>query len=308
MALNKLSGSAYANYLQSFPSLGRAPQRPGRPCDELRDPGAGRLGARMPCRRPIHVWGQLDYQSRKADGDIEAGTMPLEALHRAARDRRERRQLGDHRRSAPAIGHQPHRAIASSATASMRDGCRSALYAVYDPGAFFVKGVTTYSWYERRLRRGTSTSPALARERLRTQRRPAIPTSGCGPSGCMPARGWRWAGPRWSRRTSTTIMSTRKLEGFTEDGGWKAPDLTVEGGKSNHSFLTGGVKWATQDRRRRSGGEPRLPLPVRQQPVALRRVLRRDPANDFDDRLGGPEEAERSLRASASAASSDRLT
>ena len=29
----------------------------------------------MPRFAPIHVWGQLDYQTRKADGDSEAGTM-----------------------------------------------------------------------------------------------------------------------------------------------------------------------------------------------------------------------------------------
>ena len=36
-----------------------------------------------------------------------------------------------------------------------------------------------------------------------------------------------------------------KLEGFTETGG-NGAELTVLNGKSDHTFLTGGVKWATQ--------------------------------------------------------------
>jgi len=36
-----------------------------------------------------------------------------------------------------------------------------------------------------------------------------------------------------------------KLKSFTETGG-NGADLTVLGGRAKHSFLTGGVKWATQ--------------------------------------------------------------
>jgi trimeric autotransporter adhesin len=36
-----------------------------------------------------------------------------------------------------------------------------------------------------------------------------------------------------------------KLDGFTETG-LPGANLSVEGGRSNHSFLTGGAKWATQ--------------------------------------------------------------
>ena len=72
-ALNMLSGSAYANYLQSFPSLGVH-------YNDLLDHATNceipaLAGSVLECRtQPIHVWGQLDYQWRKADGDIEAGT------------------------------------------------------------------------------------------------------------------------------------------------------------------------------------------------------------------------------------------
>ena len=48
IALNELSGSVYANYLNSFPIAGCSRERPHRPCDQLRDPGACRLGSRVP--------------------------------------------------------------------------------------------------------------------------------------------------------------------------------------------------------------------------------------------------------------------
>ncbi|HSR00620.1 MAG TPA: hypothetical protein VLM36_11995, partial [Sphingomicrobium sp.] len=74
VALNQLSGSVYANYLNSFPSLGVH-------YDDLTDhatncDGLPLAGSVLECRggSPVHVWGQLDYQTRKASGDIEAGS------------------------------------------------------------------------------------------------------------------------------------------------------------------------------------------------------------------------------------------
>ena len=61
-ALNMLSGSSYANYLQSFPSLGVH-------YNDLLDHATNcevpaLAGSVLECRAsaPIHVWGQLDYQ------------------------------------------------------------------------------------------------------------------------------------------------------------------------------------------------------------------------------------------------------
>ena len=74
IALNMLSGSAYANYLQSFPSLGVHYNDLIDHATNCEVPALA--GSVLECRTsaPIHVWGQLDYQWRKADGDIEAGT------------------------------------------------------------------------------------------------------------------------------------------------------------------------------------------------------------------------------------------
>ena len=146
IALNMLSGSSYANYLQSFPSLGVH-------YNDLLDHATNcevpaLAGSVLECRAsaPIHVWGQLDYQWRKADGDIEAGTtksnrftglLGIDAnVGNAAILGVSAGYVNNHTRD-----HQ----FGDSVNA---DGMQVGAYAVYDPGAFFVKGVTTYSWYD----------------------------------------------------------------------------------------------------------------------------------------------------------------
>src|SRR4029078_8717828 len=144
--LNQLSGSSYANYLQSFPSLGvhyndildHAP-RCGVPA---------LAGSVLECRAsaPIHVWGQLDYQWRKADGDSEAGTM---------KSRRFTGLLG----VAASVGNAASLAVSAGMVTNhthdrqfgddiKADGMQVGAYGVYDPGAFYVKGLGTYSWYD----------------------------------------------------------------------------------------------------------------------------------------------------------------
>ena len=130
-------------------------------------------GSVLECRAsaPLHVWGQLDYQTRKADGDIEAGDVQGQALHRPDRDRRQRRQRGDPRRQRRHMSPTTP-ATTSSATMSTATACRSALYGVYDPGAFYVKAMTTYSWFDGDSRRhinfaGLGTGSDLRRRRRR---------------------------------------------------------------------------------------------------------------------------------------------
>ena len=160
-------GLGYANYLQSFPSLGVH-------YNDLLDHATNcevpaLAGSVLECRAssPIHVWGQLDYQSRKADGDIEAGT---------TKSKRFTGLLGiDANVGNAAIlgvsaGMSPTTpATTSSATTSTRDGMQVGAYAVYDPGAFYVKGVTTYSWYDGDSTPAHQLRGAWHRERLRRQ-------------------------------------------------------------------------------------------------------------------------------------------
>ena len=76
--------------------------------------------------------------------------------------------------------------------------------------------------------------------------------------------------------------------GFTETGGGGA-DLTVLHGKSDHTFAHRRCEVGDAAGRRGSGVEHRLPLPVRQQPVALRGLLPEQPGLLVRHHLGEPE-------------------
>jgi hypothetical protein len=142
-ALNMLSGSVYANYLNSFPSLGVHYNDLTDHATNCEIPALA--GSVLECRAssPIHVWGQLDYQTRKADGDVEAGT---------SRSKRATGLLGiDANVGGSGIvgidagyvnNHVDDHQFNDEARGS---GWTAGLYGVWDPGNFFVKGVTTYS-------------------------------------------------------------------------------------------------------------------------------------------------------------------
>ena len=146
IALNQLAGSSYANYLQSFPSLGVHYNDILDHATSCEVPALA--GSVLECRAsaPIHVWGQLDYQTRKADGDSEAGTLKAKrftgllgvdaSVGNAAILGVSAGMVSNHTRD-----HQFGDNIDA-------DGMQVGAYAVYDPGAFYVKGLTTYSWYD----------------------------------------------------------------------------------------------------------------------------------------------------------------
>ena len=96
LALSELSGSAYANYLQSFSSLGAH-------YNDLIDHGSecetrALRGSALECRAGrVSIWSQLDYQWRKADGDSEAGTDEFDADHWSAWGRCQRGAIGNPR-------------------------------------------------------------------------------------------------------------------------------------------------------------------------------------------------------------------
>src|SRR4029453_15709627 len=145
IALNMLSGSAYANYLQSFPSLGVHYNDLIAHATHREIPALA--GSVLECRAsaPIHVWGQADYQWRKADGDVEAGN---------AKSKRLTGILGiDTTVSQSAIvgariGYGTNHETDNQFDDRVEgNGFNIALYGVYDPGAFYVKAVTTYSWF-----------------------------------------------------------------------------------------------------------------------------------------------------------------
>ena len=146
IALNQLSGSVYANYLQSFPSLGVHHNDILAKATDCEIPALA--GSVLECRASsgLHLWGQADYQWRKADGDEEAGT---------AKSKRASLVVGlDTNVGAAGIiggsigyvtNHVRDNQFGDNADA---DGLQVGLYGVYDPGTFYVKGMTTYSWYD----------------------------------------------------------------------------------------------------------------------------------------------------------------
>jgi trimeric autotransporter adhesin len=154
-------------------------------------------------------------------------------------------------------------------------------YAVYDPGAFFVKGVTTYSSLNGNSHRNIDFA-GLA---------PGA-TFASNPNGDPDIRMWSiglHGGARFNMSANSVITPylnydyvNAKLRGFTESGG-NGADLHVTGGKSNHSYLTGGVKWATQ----MGGVVPEVNLGYRYRFGDQRSQFHAffndgDPANDFN--------------------------
>ena len=241
-ALNQLAGAVYANYLQSFQSLGVHHNDLLAKATDCEVPALA--GSVLECRAssPIHIWGQADYQWRKADGDNEAGTW---------RSRRVSAVVGLDVTvgGAGIIGgsvgyvtnHVKDKQFGDNADA---DGLQVGAYAVYDPGTFYLKGMTTYSWYDgdsdRNINFGGLATGA---------------TFAASPQGDPDVNMWTFGlhGGMRVAMGETSVLTpylnydyvNAKLKGFTETNGGGA-DLTVYNSRSKHSWLTGGVKWATQ--------------------------------------------------------------
>jgi outer membrane autotransporter protein len=242
IALNQLSGSSYANYLNSFPSLGVHYNDLIDHATNCEIPALA--GSVLECRAssPIHVWGQLDYQWRKTDADVEAGS---------TRAKRFTGLMGvDFNVGNAAIlgvsagyvtNHSRDRQFGDNIDA---DGMQVGAYAVYDPGPFFLKGVTTYSWFDGDATRhvnfaGLATGASFAGT----------------PIGDPDVKMWTFGlhgGARLPMGGASVITPylnldyvNAKMDGFTETG-LEGANLTVYDAKSNRTFLTAGAKWATQ--------------------------------------------------------------
>jgi hypothetical protein len=277
-ALNQLSGSVYANYLNSFPSLGVHENDLTDHATNCEIPALA--GSVLECRAsaPIHVWGQLDYQTRKADGDIEAGqTRSKRFTGLLGIDA----NVGNSAIVGGDIGYLTNHVRDRQFGDSVRGkGWTGGLYAVYDPGSFFLKGVTTYSSLNGHSRRnidfaGLGNGTTFA----------ASPTGG--PDVKMWTGGLH-GGARFPMGASSVLTPYlnydyvhAKLDGFDESNG-NGAELTVDSGHSNHSFLTGGVKWATQ----LGGVVPEVNVGYRyrfgNERSAFHGWFTPDPENDFD--------------------------
>jgi trimeric autotransporter adhesin len=278
IALNQLSGSAFANYLNSFPSLGVHENDLVDRASNCEVPALA--GSVLECRAssPIHVWGQLDYQHRSADGDVEAGKSVSTRFTGL---------LGID----ASVGNSAIVGVdAGWLNNNFRDdqfddevkgnGWTIGAYAAYDPGAFFVKGVTTYSSLNGSSTRhidfaGLATGATFA----------------ANPHGSPDVKMWTaglHGGARLPMGRSSVITPylnldyvNAKLDSFEENNGGGA-ELTVSSSKSNHTFVTGGVKWAG----RLGGVVPEINLGYRYRFGASHSTIGAfftpDPENNFD--------------------------
>jgi outer membrane autotransporter protein len=241
-ALNMLSGSSYANYLNSFASLGVHQNDLVDHATNCEIPALA--GSVLECRAssPIHIWGQVDYQTRKADGDIEAG------------DSRSKRFTGliglDANVGNAAIlgldaGYLTNRFRDHQFGDSIKgDGWTVGAYGVYDPGAFFVKGMATYANLNGDSTRhidfaGLAPGATFA---ATVHGDPDVKMYTLGLHG----------GARFPMSASSVVTPYlnldyvhAKMDGFIEQG-TSGAELHLDSNSDSHTFLTGGVKWATQ--------------------------------------------------------------
>jgi uncharacterized protein with beta-barrel porin domain len=242
IALNQLSGSVYANYLNSFASLGA---HYDDLVDRSVDCGSASIpGSLLECRTssPIRLWGDADYQRRRADGDAEAGngtSRRFSGLFGADAN------VGD----AAILG-----AEAGYVTNYLRDsqfgdsveakGEQAGLYAAFDTGRFFLKGLTTYSWFNADSTRHVDftqlANGATFRGTPTAHPDASLWTVGLHGGGRLPVGASSVAMPYVD-----LDYAHARLKGFTETG-LDGADLTVESSDSSHTFLTAGVKWATK--------------------------------------------------------------
>jgi hypothetical protein len=239
-AMNMLAGESYAQYLQSFPSLGVHYNDIIAHATDCEVPALA--GSVIECRAsaPVHIWGQIDYQWRKVDGDDEApgikskrmtGLIGVDGV------------IGGSAIVGASIGvvnnHIRDRFFADEVQG---DGYLFGAYAAFDPGAFFVKGVATYASFDGDAERHIDLTPFGGTLVGSTRGDPDVKMWTVGLHG-----GARF--PMGATSVITPYLNLdyvhAKMDAFIENTTTGA-ELHLDDNDANHSFFTGGVKWATQ--------------------------------------------------------------
>ena len=233
LALNEMTGAGYAGYLQSFNSLGYHYNSVLDRASECDQTVLG--GSALECRTsPFHLWAQLDYDHLNQNGDDElAGGSGHRSTLIAGADVNLSPAAVVGISAGSVSNHDP---FADAAGSDIKgDGWQLGAYGVYDPGAFFVKALGTYSALN-----GT------AHRHFDFGGSPGMITGN--PDATMWTLGLH-GGYRLQFSPANLVTpfvnydyTGAKLRGFTEDGTTGA-ELTVNGGSEKHSWLTGGVKW-----------------------------------------------------------------
>ena len=138
-ALSSLGGAGYANYLQSFVSLGLRH-------NDLADAATHCGGARLDCRgyQPIRIWGMVDDQRSGARGGVESGIAHYTSTVLGADIRVGSAAMVGF--SAGKVGNGVRQSISSEAMEA--EGFQVGGYAALDPGPYYARGVITLSRFE----------------------------------------------------------------------------------------------------------------------------------------------------------------
>ncbi|MEO8175503.1 MAG: autotransporter outer membrane beta-barrel domain-containing protein, partial [Sphingomicrobium sp.] len=237
-ALDQLAGAAYASYLQSFNSLGVHYNDILAKATDCEVPALA--GSVLECRTsPTHVWAQIDFQTRKSDGDAEAGHNDADRWTAVLGVDM---NVGNAGIVGASVGKVTNRLTFNQSNNRIKaDGYQVGLYGVYDPGAFYLKALGTYSWFNGDSKRNIDFRPFGGTVVGQLQGNPDVNLWTLGLHG-----GYRIAMGAASVVTPYLNLdyTNTKLKGFTE-GGLVGPELTVYGSTEKRTTLTGGVKWAS---------------------------------------------------------------
>lgn len=235
-ALNQLSGSGHAAYLQSFHNLGvqQADLIDRAIGCELPDQQASSLSCRTD---KVSLWGQLDFGSRGNDGDEEAGAYDADRWMAAIGVDAE---VGQDLVAGLSLTKVSNSLDFHDGGRWKADGYQLGAYGVLDRGAFYAKAMASMGWFngssERRIDwsdLGGDIVGSLA--------------------GKPDARLWTLGArfgyrvPLGERSQLTPYLnidySHTTLKGFTETG-LDAAALDVETSTSSRTAVTLGAKWA----------------------------------------------------------------
>lgn len=240
LALDQLSGRGYAAYVESYNSLG---YHYNAILDRATDCEIPPLaGLALECRTsPIHLWGQIDYQWRKKDGDLEVTNYHADRWSALLGFDVNVSSLAVLGLSVGKVDNDVD--LRDSSTSSIKgDGWQLGAYGVFDPGRFYIKALTTYSSYDGEARRIIDFTPFGGTIVGEVTGDPDVRLWTFGLHG-----GYRI--PMGPTSVITPFLNydytNAKLRDFRE-GGATGAELIVNGGGAKHSWLTGGVKWAGQ--------------------------------------------------------------
>ncbi|WP_187107773.1 autotransporter outer membrane beta-barrel domain-containing protein [Sphingomonas xanthus] len=235
-AVDQLTGSSHAAYMQSFNAIGVQQ-------NDLIDRA---VGCELPmselsslaCRTSkVSMWGQIDFANRRSDGDAEAGAYDSDRWMAAVGADA---QVGEDMVAGISLTKVTNRLDFHDGGRWKADGYQLGAYGVIDRGQFYAKAMTSYGWFNGHSRRFVDWS-----------------SSGGSLAGMLTgepdARLWT-LGARFGYRVPlggasqlTPFInidhSSATLKGFTE-AGLPVAALRVEKSTSSRTAVTVGTKWA----------------------------------------------------------------